>query len=312
MRCFRLVTLVLLAIVAGSVLMGSGITQALTFQQGGSTFGAGSILNIIQGTGMTITHTFTGGVASYTFNSSGGGSSFYQTVQVAGSPLPQEPVLNFPANMTCVDNPGNTSTDCTPSGGGSSVPTSGWTLQNAVNSDLTFNNFAGNAVAMSMQAINTSDAGMTTQAIPGATYTVTATLNCIGPNVQLNSQLCGLGLFDGTKAETIEILQQAAMIGVGLRVTTWSNLHAGTITAIHGPTYAITGTQPTFKVHDDGTTRTWSYYENGAFVSFYSEASGTFLTPTAVGPLNFCDIAGITGNPAYCTTQFLTWAATSP
>ena len=39
---------------------------------------------------------------------------FYQTVQQAGVSLPQEPILNFPSNVTCVDNPGNTSTDCTP------------------------------------------------------------------------------------------------------------------------------------------------------------------------------------------------------
>ena len=43
---------------------------------------------------------------------------YYQLIQQAGSPLPREPTLNFPSNMTCADNPGNTSTDCTPSGGG--------------------------------------------------------------------------------------------------------------------------------------------------------------------------------------------------
>ena len=47
------------------------------------------------------------------------GTLFYQTVQQAGVSLPQEPVLNFPSNVTCVDNPGNMSTDCTPTGGGS-------------------------------------------------------------------------------------------------------------------------------------------------------------------------------------------------
>lgn len=105
MRFFKFVCCLLLGAVASSVLIGSGITQGVTFQQGGTAFGAGTILNIIQGTGMTITHTFTGGVASYTFNSSGGGGGFYQTVQQAGTPLPQEPVLNFPSNVSCVDNP---------------------------------------------------------------------------------------------------------------------------------------------------------------------------------------------------------------
>ncbi len=45
-------------------------------------------------------------------------AAFYQTIQTAGSAAPQEPILNFPSGMTCVDNPGATRTDCTPSGGG--------------------------------------------------------------------------------------------------------------------------------------------------------------------------------------------------
>jgi hypothetical protein len=38
---------------------------------------------------------------------------FYQTVQTAGTPLAQEPVINFPSDMTCTDNPG-VATNCTP------------------------------------------------------------------------------------------------------------------------------------------------------------------------------------------------------
>lgn len=45
-------------------------------------------------------------------------SSGYTTVQQAGTPLPQEPSLNFPSNTTCTDDPGNSRTNCTPSGGG--------------------------------------------------------------------------------------------------------------------------------------------------------------------------------------------------
>ena len=48
----------------------------------------------------------------------GAGSSGYVTVEQAGTPLTQRAVLNFPTNMSCVDNSGNASTDCTPSGGG--------------------------------------------------------------------------------------------------------------------------------------------------------------------------------------------------
>ena len=41
----------------------------------------------------------------------------YTTISQAGTPLAQEPVLNFLANVTCTDTPG-VSTNCTPSGGG--------------------------------------------------------------------------------------------------------------------------------------------------------------------------------------------------
>jgi hypothetical protein len=43
---------------------------------------------------------------------------FYQVIQSAGTPLPQEPIVNFPSNMTCVDDPTHTRTNCTPGGGG--------------------------------------------------------------------------------------------------------------------------------------------------------------------------------------------------
>ena len=51
-------------------------------------------------------------------SSGGGGSSFYQTLEQGGVALAQEPILNFVAGMTCVDNAGATRTDCTGSSGG--------------------------------------------------------------------------------------------------------------------------------------------------------------------------------------------------
>ena len=41
---------------------------------------------------------------------------FYQTVENAGSSLAQEPILNFVAGISCVDNSGATRTDCTGTG----------------------------------------------------------------------------------------------------------------------------------------------------------------------------------------------------
>lgn len=42
---------------------------------------------------------------------------FYQTVETAGTPLTQQPALNFVSGMSCVNNGGSSRTDCTPTGG---------------------------------------------------------------------------------------------------------------------------------------------------------------------------------------------------
>jgi hypothetical protein len=307
MRFFRFVCCLLLGAVASSVVIGSGITQGVTFQQGGTTFGAGTILNLIQGTGMTITHTFTGGVASYTLNSTSGGAN-YQTVQQGGVSLPQEPILNFPSNMTCVDNPGNTSTDCTPSGGGGgSVPTTGWTLLNATPAFLTFDNFAS-PVAVGIDGQSALEWALAYQPIPGATYTVTGTVDCRNANPTTNTTVCGFFLTDGTKLEGIAIITESGGLGGEINLVVYQ---VPTVTSggsqIVGPTHALIPSYATFKVQDNGTNRVWSYYSNGGFVTALTEASGTFLTPTGVG------IGGVNPNTlAYFTETLNTWAATSP
>lgn len=49
-------------------------------------------------------------------SSGGGGSSFYQTFQNNGSSLTQRPTANFKGTVTCVDNAGTSTTDCTGAG----------------------------------------------------------------------------------------------------------------------------------------------------------------------------------------------------
>jgi hypothetical protein len=48
----------------------------------------------------------------------------YQTIEIAGVPLPQEAALNFASGFTAVDNPSNGSTDITGTGGSGG----GWTF----------------------------------------------------------------------------------------------------------------------------------------------------------------------------------------
>ena len=51
----------------------------------------------------------------------GGGTIYYQTIQNNGTPVAQEPVLNFVSGVTCVDDAG-VRTNCTASGGGGVGP----------------------------------------------------------------------------------------------------------------------------------------------------------------------------------------------
>ena len=59
-----------------------------------------------------------------TFVPTGGGTSNYQTVQVAGAAQPVEPALNFPSGVACTDNPG-VATNCTPSANYQTVQVAG-------------------------------------------------------------------------------------------------------------------------------------------------------------------------------------------
>lgn len=61
----------------------------------------------------------------YVNNPSGSGSSFYQTVQSAGTPLTQQPALNFGTGFTCSNDGANNRTDCTVTPSGGSVPNPG-------------------------------------------------------------------------------------------------------------------------------------------------------------------------------------------
>jgi len=73
-----------------------------------------------------------------TWSSLAGGGNNYQTIEVASVAQTQQPIVNWTAYVTCVNNAGNTSTDCTPNlmvgAGGSNaagiVPAPGPTLHN--------------------------------------------------------------------------------------------------------------------------------------------------------------------------------------
>jgi hypothetical protein len=243
----------------------------------------------------------------------GGGSSFYQTIQVAGVNQPQEPALNFASNVTCTDTSG-VSTNCTPSGGGGggSVPTTGWTLLNMTNANATFSDFSSTIASLGAEPVSATDFAMAYQAIPGSTYTITATLQTFFANRTEDTQSVGLALTDGTKFEEIDMLMQNSVSPgqIQLRVITGTSLHSGSFGVLAGPTTTLVNSNPTFRIKDTGTTRTWAYYSNGAFVTFYSEASGTFLTPIGDGPT--VENSDTLNGPGVVTNAVITWSATTP
>lgn len=85
--------------------------NSVNFQQNGATVTNGFVTYPFAFNCTTnLTCTFAN--ATLTMSASGGGGTFYQTFQNAGSALTQRTVANFLAGITCVDNAGNTRTDC--------------------------------------------------------------------------------------------------------------------------------------------------------------------------------------------------------
>jgi hypothetical protein len=313
----------------------AGMNGAISTVQGnGTAKPVEPNLNFIAGTNTTVTvtddptHTRT----NVAVNSTGGGGTNYQTVQQAGTPLAQEPVLNFDSVMTCADNTG-VATNCHPNtattsqlgvvkpdgttitisagvisstgGGGSSVPLSGWTVQNGSSGIAAFNNFQS-PITFTQQGSSASQFSMVSRTLPGATYTVISTINCFHPDAGLNSTVCSLMLTDGTQYESFELLVDNASSGYGLEIRT-GTAFSSTGAVITGPSYGLVSQGPTLKIQNNGTNRIFSYYSNGAFVTFYTEATGTFLTETAVGPGGLC-----LNSAAMCTEQLTGWTATTP
>lgn len=111
----------------GSCVSAPGASYRGIQVSGGSKFNPEPFLNILGGT-TSCADNPTNSSTDCTF-SGGGGSSFYQTVQSAGTGLPQQPILNFGTGSTCVNNVGATRTDCTFSGSGLSGLTTNYMIK---------------------------------------------------------------------------------------------------------------------------------------------------------------------------------------
>lgn len=182
------------------------------------------------------------------------------------------------------------------------VPTGGWTLLGSPY----FNNFSSDEIGLSVlnNLSPTSYRGAIQSAtISGTPYTVIESIDCVG--IEINSaRSCGLWLSDGTKFETIELISNSN--APAIRVLTGTTPIGGTYAVPGGPTAGFSvPSHTTFKVVDNGANRVWYVYIAGAFSVIFTEASGTFLTPTAYGFGGIDNTTGAAGTQLSMNLKFV-------
>ncbi len=163
-------------------------------------------------------------------------------------------------------------------GGACAIPSS-WTI---VNSAILLNDISGLCqIGVSIVDNSTTNWRFVKRALT-IPYTLIGRASCAMSLAAVNSQTCGFYITDGTKLEAIEILSQATAAN-NLRVEKMTNVTTDSSTAA-GPTSGLVGRFDfEVKIDNDSTHRTFYYYSNGAFVQFFQENSGTFLTETGIG-----------------------------
>jgi hypothetical protein len=170
------------------------------------------------------------------------------------------------------------------------VPLTGWSLKNAVSAGASLNDFYPNEIVLSSGNFAALQwAGLTrTVTVP---YTLIAMIQLRGTvSGNTSTQLGGVCVSDGTKYEQFGLSNTAATTNVGLEVRTLTSLSTGG-TVITGPTTGIVGMTLAVKIVNNSTNRIFSYWNNGAWVQFKSEATGTFLTETAAGMCSLNDLS---------------------
>jgi hypothetical protein len=165
--------------------------------------------------------------------------------------------------------------------------------------------FGSGSLAWRIAAKNLSDfIGVNT------TYTIFFQIfgftSCYNQNVSTN----GFYLYDGTKLEGYELLNFQVASGASntLRIEQIANVTTDSST-VFGATASLTGMLLAGKIVEDGTHRTWFHWHNGAYVQDFQEATGTFLTPTAVG---MGGLELVNSRQCYCYTELRYLNVTHP
>jgi hypothetical protein len=266
-----------------------------------------------------------------------------ELVGLAGVSQAYEKRINFidgsNVTITMADNPGTNSTDVTiaSSGGGGGTPggsstqkqynnagafggligtsiipqASAWTVIN--NANLVIDDFSTDFMGLHLPSHGSIALSGLFQNLGSSTsYTIVArfVITAINQPGSTGDLECNLTITDGTKFITFEVLNDAGSTqNPLLRITTYSSFNTQ-VASIHGPTIDLVGNIVTLKIVGDAVHRTYSYWSSGAWVQYYQEAIGTFLTETQGGltlaNLNAINIA------ASMDVMFNYWANTTP
>lgn len=192
-----------------------------------------------------------------------------------------------------------------PGGSGGTVPTSGWTAVNGI----FYNDFLTPEILSFFQPTSGGLAwGFVQQSLPGIPYDFSCSIRFTQNNT-LNNSAGDIGVYitDGTKLIGLEVLELANSTPA-LRVERMNSVSsdAGTVA---GPTGNIMALSVfSLRITNDSTNRTFYYWNAGSWVQFYQEATGSFLTETAVG------VGGLTesSNPVvYVSGEVISWSLTT-
>jgi len=168
-----------------------------------------------------------------------------------------------------------------------------WTRVNFGTSTATLTN---GELIFTGQPVNGDNWRMLTQATPSTPWTFLQVW-LVEANAQINSGMC---IYDGTKVYAF--MYQSS--STGLIVARYTNLttFAATMGSLPGSTSTQVGWYYT-KIQDTGTNLVFSYSADGVnYIQLFSEAVGTFMTPTQVGPCT--DVSNASATAAMSVDYF--------
>jgi hypothetical protein len=160
---------------------------------------------------------------------------------------------------------------------------SNWTGVNLVNSHLTCTNSTGVTHCSITQNGGSLNWGMYNKNVPSTPFVIDILWRAY--EAPINSINTGIYFYDGTKLMGIEWLSQSN--NTQLRVEKITNVTTDSGTA--GALQALSYVGPTIggmcgRLADDGATLTFAYaLDCRTFTTIFSEAVGTFITPTKYG-----------------------------